>query len=119
MTIPSKSDIVAVELVTESGCAVDLGGCAAASSFYVNRIKNTHICQFIFEIVDIRLENERFEQSNATVRWTVACRRLDGGNSLILIPFGNQNVANLDTRTMKYSKKFSPQLAFALLWAEI
>ena len=27
-----------------------------------------------------------FEQSNATVQWTVACRRLDGGNTLILIP---------------------------------
>ena len=25
----------------------------------------------------------RFEYSNATVRWTVACRQLDGGNSLL------------------------------------
>ena len=42
----------------------------------------------------------RFEQYNTTVRWTVACRRLDGGNTLILIPEGNQNAANLGTRTI-------------------
>ena len=60
-------------------------------SDHENRKSN---CSFGFHF-----SNERFEQFNATVRWTVACRRLDGGNTLILIPLGNQNAANLDTRT--------------------
>ena len=30
----------------------------------------------------------RFERFNGAVHWTVACRRLDGGNALILFPFG-------------------------------
>ena len=72
------------------------------------------ICSFGFY-----LSMERFEKSNATARWTVACRRLEVGNSLIWILIGNPNITNLDTRTMKYSKKFSPQLAYALLWAAI
>jgi len=29
--------------------------------------------------------------SKATVRWTVACRQLDGGNSSIFISAGNEN----------------------------
>ena len=37
-------------------------------------------------------EEGGFEPLNATVRWTVACRRLDDGNSLIFIPIGNENV---------------------------
>jgi len=32
-----------------------------------------------------------FEQFNATVRWTVACRQLDDGNTLIFISAGNEN----------------------------
>ena len=47
-----------VELVTESGLAVDLGGCAAASSFFcVNRIQNIHRRQLIFEMVYDRPDN--------------------------------------------------------------
>ena len=37
----------------------------------------------------------RFEDLNADVRWTSACRQLDGGNSLILLSCGKQNAANL------------------------
>ena len=37
----------------------------------------------------------RFEDLNADVRWTSACRQLDGGNSLILLSCGKQNTANL------------------------
>ena len=55
------------------------------------------ICSFGFHF-----SNERFEQFDATVQWTAACRRLDGGNTMILIPFGNQNAANLDTRCTGY-----------------
>ena len=33
----------------------------------------------------------RFEQSNATVRWTVASRRLDGGNTSIFAYGENAN----------------------------
>ena len=32
------------------------------------------------------LLTERLKRSNATVRWTVACRRLDGGNTSIFFP---------------------------------
>ena len=35
-----------------------------------------------------------FEQLIATVRWTVACRQLDGGNTLISIPTGMEMQAN-------------------------
>ena len=64
-------------------------------SDHENRKSN---CSFGFHF-----SNERFEQFNATVRWTVACRRLDGGNTLIQIPRGNQNAAKLDTRTKTVS----------------
>ena len=40
-----------------------------------------------------------FEPLNATVRWTVACRRLDGGNSLICSI--GANATNPDTPTKK------------------
>ena len=101
-------------LVTESGFPVNLGGYAAASSFIFIQAKDIHVCQFILEMVFSRLD-----LPNATARWTVACRRVEVGNSLIGILIGNPNITNLDTRTMKYSKKLSPQLAFALLWAAI
>ena len=42
--------------------------------------------------------DKRFEPFNATVWRAVACRRLGSGNTLILMPEGNQNAANLDTR---------------------
>ena len=35
----------------------------------------------------------RFENLNATVRWTVACRQLDGGNSINFLPIGKK-IAN-------------------------
>jgi len=35
-----------------------------------------------------------FEESIATVRWTVACRQLDGGNTLISIPTGMEMQTN-------------------------
>ena len=41
---------------------------------------------------------KRFEPSNASVRWTLACRQLDGGNTMIFIPVGNENEPNLDTQ---------------------
>ena len=37
----------------------------------------------------------RFEYLNATVRWTVACRQLDGGNTIIFIPPGMKMQTNL------------------------
>ena len=43
----------------------------------------------------------RFEQFNATVRRTVACRRLDDGNSVLSIPIGNGKAASLATRTIQ------------------
>ena len=49
------------------------------------------------------LLSERFEASNTTVQWTVACRRLEVGNKQILISLGNQNVTNLDTWITSYS----------------
>ena len=33
----------------------------------------------------------RFENLNATVRGTVACRQLDGCNTIIFIPIGTEN----------------------------
>jgi len=36
------------------------------------------------------LYGARLERSNATVRWTVACRRLDGGNTSIFFPLGRK-----------------------------
>jgi len=52
----------------------------------------------------------RFEDLNADVRWTSACRQLDGGNSLIFISKGNENVTNLagtsaKQRGPKFDKK--------------
>jgi len=35
----------------------------------------------------------RFEDLNATVLWTVACRQLDGGNTLNFLPIGKK-IAN-------------------------
>jgi len=37
----------------------------------------------------------RFEDLNATVQWTSACRQLDGGNSLIFRSIGTKNATNL------------------------
>ena len=34
---------------------------------------------------------DRFEKLNATVRWTVACRRIDGGNTFIFLSNGKKN----------------------------
>ena len=44
---------------------------------------------FLFWTID------RFEDLNATVRWTVACRQLDGGNTIIFIPPGMKMLTNL------------------------
>ena len=35
--------------------------------------------------------NERFEHLNASVRGTLACRQLDGGNTIIILPSGKNN----------------------------
>ena len=35
---------------------------------------------------------DRFEDLNETVHWTVACRQLDGGNTIIFLPTGKKNV---------------------------
>ena len=37
----------------------------------------------------------RFEDLNADVRWTSACRQLDGGNSIIFLPIGRKMQPNL------------------------
>jgi len=49
--------------------------------------KHTIWCAFSFW----RNRNDRFEDLNATVLWTVACRQLDGGNSIIFLPIGKKN----------------------------
>ena len=59
----------------------------AASSSLATRTKNAgmakcHPCIFLL--------NARLKRSNATVRWTVACRRLDGGNTSIFFPPGRK-----------------------------
>ena len=43
------------------------------------------LCRFCLFLLMARLE-----RSNATVRWTVACRRLDGGNTSIFFPPGRK-----------------------------
>ena len=57
---------------------------------------------------------KRFEPSNASVRWTLACRQLDGGNTMIFIPVGNENEPNLDTRTLKL-----PCMLFCCFWVRL
>ena len=62
------------------------------------------ICSFCFFLL-----NERFEHINASVRGTLACRRLDGGNTIILLSHRESKMlTNLDTRTTKHTTPIVP-----------
>ena len=56
----------------------------ASSSLVTRSIKKKqlHLHLLLFCFVDKRREQLR-EQLNAIVRWTIACRQLDGGNSIV------------------------------------
>ena len=57
-------------------------GCREFESRHSDHKSQESICSLGFYLSDIA----RLEQSNATVLWAVACRRLDGGNTTIFFP---------------------------------
>ena len=58
------------------------------SGRYLQKETHTVWCAFLFGEIGM----DRFEDLNATVQWTVACRQLDGGNTIIFLPTGKKNV---------------------------
>ena len=66
---------------------------SASSNLAGTSKKKTHTIRCAFSFW--RNSTDRFEDLNATVRWTVACRQLDGGNTLIFLSAGKKNVPNL------------------------
>ena len=60
-------------------------GCREFESRHSDHQSRKSICSLGFYLLLVRLE-----RSNATVRWTVACRRLDGGNTSIFFLSGRK-----------------------------
>ena len=60
----------------------------------------------------------RFEDLNATVRWTVACRQLDGGNTIIFIPSGMKMLANLASSSRDIHNAGSTCVGFKVLFQQ-
>ena len=69
------------------GSAPALGaGCREFESRHLDQKTEMAFAISVFCIQGVRLE-----ELNSTVRWTVDCRRLDGSNTIILLPTGKQN----------------------------
>jgi len=65
------------------------------------------VCFFFLE----KSRTDRFEDLNADVRWTSACRQLDGGNSIIFLPIGKKN-ANKSGRYLQKRQLSSESCLF-------
>ena len=95
--------------VAKFGIALEWGsrGLEFESRHSDQKIQNSISCSGFF------LSDERFEPLNATVRWTVACRQLDGGNTINYLSIG-KIIANESRHSDPSQAAYIPFLLFRL-----